>query len=71
MIQQARDRGQDVTADMYPYLAGATRRFQPAALGGRWRPGQAAERLRDPAVRQRIKTEMSATVGAHLGESLS
>jgi N-acyl-D-amino-acid deacylase len=24
MIQQARDRGQDVTADMYPYLAGAT-----------------------------------------------
>jgi N-acyl-D-amino-acid deacylase len=62
MIQQARDRGQDVTADMYPYLAGAT------ALASSLPPWVAdggmdklLERLRDPAVRQRIKTEMSAT----------
>jgi N-acyl-D-amino-acid deacylase len=62
MIQQARDRGQDVTADMYPYLAGAT------ALASSLPPWVAdggmdklLQRLRDPAVRQRIKTEMSAT----------
>ena len=62
MIQQARDRGQDVTADMYPYLAGAT------ALASSLPPWVAdggmdklLERLRDPTVRQRIKTEMSAT----------
>jgi N-acyl-D-amino-acid deacylase len=62
MIQQARDRGQDVTADMYPYLAGAT------ALASSLPPWVAdggmdklLERLRDSAVRQRIKTEMSAT----------
>jgi dihydroorotase/N-acyl-D-amino-acid deacylase len=62
MIQEARDRGQDVTADMYPYVAGAT------ALASSLPPWVAdggmdklLERLRDPAVRQRIKTEMSAT----------
>ena len=62
MIQQARDHGQDVTADMYPYLAGAT------ALASSLPPWVAdggmdklLQRLRDPAVRQRIKTEMSAT----------
>jgi N-acyl-D-amino-acid deacylase len=62
MIQQARDNGQDVTADMYPYLAGGT------ALASSLPPWVAdggmdklLERLRDPAVRQRIKTEMSAT----------
>src|SRR6478672_4308421 len=62
MIQEARDRGQDVTADMYPYLAGAT------ALASSLPPWVAdgglnklLERLRDPAVRQRIKTEMSST----------
>lgn len=62
MIQEARDRGQDVTADMYPYLAGAT------ALASSLPPWVAdgglnklLERLRDPEVRQRIKTEMSST----------
>lgn len=62
MIQEARDRGQDVTADMYPYLAGAT------ALASSLPPWVAdgglnklLERLHDPAVRQRIKTEMSST----------
>jgi len=62
MIQQARDRGQDVTADMYPYLAGMT------ALASSLPPWVAdgglnklLERLHDPAVRERIKTEMSST----------
>ncbi|HXO39277.1 MAG TPA: D-aminoacylase [Candidatus Acidoferrum sp.] len=62
MIQEARDHGQDVTADMYPYLAGGT------ALASSLPPWVAdggmdklLERLHDPAVRQRIKTEMSAT----------
>jgi N-acyl-D-aspartate/D-glutamate deacylase len=62
MIQQARDRGQDVTADMYPYLAGATALASSlppwVADGGM---GKLLERLRDPAVRQRIRTEMSST----------
>jgi N-acyl-D-aspartate/D-glutamate deacylase len=62
MIQDARNNGQDVTADMYPYLAGAT------ALASSLPPWVAdggmdklLERLRDPAVRQRIKTEMTST----------
>ena len=62
MIQQARDSGQDVTADMYPYLAGATALASSlppwVADGG---VNKLLERLRDPAVRQRIKNEMSAT----------
>ena len=62
MIQQARDSGQDVTADMYPYLAGATALASSlppwVADGGM---SKLLERLRDPATRQRIKTEMSAT----------
>ncbi len=62
MIQEARDRGQDVTADMYPYLAGMTALVSSlppwVADGGL---NKLLERLHDPAVRQRIKTEMSAT----------
>jgi dihydroorotase/N-acyl-D-amino-acid deacylase len=62
MIQEARDHGQDVTADMYPYLAGMTALASSlppwAADGG---VNKLLQRLRDPAVRQRIKTEMSAT----------
>lgn len=61
MIQEARSNGQDVTADMYPYVAGAT------ALASSLPPWVAdggmdklLARLRDPAVRERIKTEMNA-----------
>ena len=61
MIQEARDSGQDVTADMYPYLAGATALASSlppwVADGG---TSKLLERLHDPAIRQRIKTEMSA-----------
>jgi N-acyl-D-amino-acid deacylase len=60
MIQVARDSGQDVSADMYPYVAGGT------ALASSLPPWVAdggvpklLERLRDPAVRSRIKEELA------------
>lgn len=60
-IEAARKSGVDVAADMYPYLAGATALascLPPwVANGG---TARLLERLRDPAVRQRIKTEMAA-----------
>jgi N-acyl-D-amino-acid deacylase len=60
IIQTARDSGQDVTADMYPYVAGATALASAlppwVADGG---PKKLLERLRDPAVRSRIKQEMA------------
>jgi N-acyl-D-amino-acid deacylase len=61
MIQKARDAGQDVSGDMYPYLAGAT------ALASALPPWVAdgglnklLERLKDPAIRARIKSEMGS-----------
>ena len=60
MIQAARDAGQDVSADMYPYIAGGT------ALASSLPPWVAdggidklLDRLRDPAVRVKIKQEMA------------
>ena len=60
-IQAARDSGLDIAANMYPYLAGAT------ALASCLPPWMAdggtdklLARLRDPAVRKRIKAEMAA-----------
>jgi N-acyl-D-amino-acid deacylase len=58
-IQAARDSGLNVAADMYPYRYGAT--SLAAALppwvanGGN---AKLLERLRDPAIRQRIRAEM-------------
>lgn len=61
MIQKARDAGQDVTADMYPYLAGATALASAlppwAADGGLYK---LLERLKDPTIRARIKSEMGS-----------
>jgi N-acyl-D-amino-acid deacylase len=61
MIQAARDSGQDVSADMYPYIAGGTALASSlppwVADGGM---DKVLERLRDPATRARIKTEMAA-----------
>ncbi len=61
MIQAARDAGQDVRADMYPYVAGGT------ALASSLPPWVAdggmqklLERLKDPAIRAKIKREMEA-----------
>ncbi len=60
-IQAARDSGVDIAADMYPYIAGAT------ALASALPPWVAdggmeklLERLRDSAVRQRIRGEMGS-----------
>ncbi len=60
MIQAARDAGQDVSADMYPYIAGGT------ALASSLPPWVAdggteklLERLKDPAIRAKIKQEIA------------
>jgi N-acyl-D-amino-acid deacylase len=59
-LQAARDAGQDVTADMYPYLAGGTAMVSALppwmADGGM---DKLLERLRDPAIRARIKHELA------------
>src|SRR2546427_2692515 len=59
-IQAARDSGQDVTANMYPYIAGGT------ALASSLPPWVAdggldklLERLKDQAIRKKIKLEMA------------
>lgn len=61
LIQAARDSGQDVSADMYPYIAGGTALASSlppwVADGGM---DQLLERLKDPATRAKIKTEMGA-----------
>ena len=60
-IQAARDAGQDVTANMYPYIAGGT------ALASSLPPWVAEggmekllQRLHDPAIRAKLKAEMAA-----------
>jgi dihydroorotase/N-acyl-D-amino-acid deacylase len=62
MIQEARDAGQDVTADMYPYVAGATALASSmppwAADGGL---NKLLRRLQDPAIRSRIKSELAVS----------
>jgi N-acyl-D-amino-acid deacylase len=61
MIQAARDSGQDVSANMYPYIAGGT------ALASSLPPWVAdgglaklLERIKDPAIRTRIKQELAS-----------
>lgn len=59
-IKQARDRGLDITADIYPYIAGSTSLgacLPPWALEGG--AEKLFARLRDPQTRQRLKTEIS------------
>jgi dihydroorotase/N-acyl-D-amino-acid deacylase len=59
-IKQARDRGLDVTADIYPYIAGSTALtacLPPWALEGGTEKTLA--RLRDAPTRQRLKQEIS------------
>jgi dihydroorotase/N-acyl-D-amino-acid deacylase len=63
-LQTARDSGQDVSADMYPYVAGGTAlaaSLPPwVADGGRTK---LLERLHDPATRSRIKEELKTEHG--------
>ncbi len=56
-INQARRSGQDVTADVYPYTASGT---GLSAMLPNWvfEGGQVYERLRDPALRRRIRAEL-------------
>jgi len=59
MIDSARASGQDVAADQYPYTAGQNNLsscIPPWAHAG----GKLLDRLRDPAMRARIKAEMTA-----------
>ena len=59
-IKQARDRGLDITADIYPYIAGSTALsacLTPWALEGG--TDKMLARLRDSQTRQRLKTEIS------------
>lgn len=59
-IKQARDRGLDITADIYPYIAGSTALtacLPPWALEGGTEKTLA--RLRDTPTRQRLKQEIS------------
>ena len=59
-IKQARDRGLDISADIYPYIAGSTALsacLPPWALEGG--TDKMLERLRDSQTRQRLKTEIS------------
>jgi N-acyl-D-amino-acid deacylase len=61
MIEAARNRGEDVSADMYPYLAGATALASAlppwVAEGG---TEKMLARLHDPAVRARIQREITS-----------
>lgn len=59
-IKQARDRGLDVTADIYPYIAGSTALsacLPPWAQEGG--TDKMLARLREPQTRQRLKKEIS------------
>ncbi|HSL55776.1 MAG TPA: D-aminoacylase [Pyrinomonadaceae bacterium] len=59
-IKQARDRGLDITADIYPYIAGSTAlsaSLPPWAQEGGVEKMLA--RLREPQMRQRLKKEIS------------
>ena len=60
-IKQARDRGLDITADIYPYIAGST---SLSACLPPWAQEGGVEkmmaRLRDPQTRARLKKEISA-----------
>jgi dihydroorotase/N-acyl-D-amino-acid deacylase len=61
-IEDARKSGVEIAADMYPYLAGATALASAlppwVADGG---TAKLLERLHDPTVRQRIRTEMAVS----------
>jgi len=62
MIAEARAEGQDVTADMYPYVAGGTGLTSvvpPWVAAG----GKLFDNLQDPAIRARIREEVRNPAG--------
>jgi N-acyl-D-amino-acid deacylase len=59
-IERAQREGQDVTADMYTYIAGGTgltATMPPALQDGGF--GKLRERLQNPAIRKQLKKEMN------------
>jgi N-acyl-D-amino-acid deacylase len=59
-IERAQREGQNVTADMYTYIAGGTgltATMPPTLQDGGF--GKLRERLQDPAVRKKVKSEMN------------
>jgi N-acyl-D-amino-acid deacylase len=60
-INAARDRGVDVAADMYPYVASGTG-VEVTIPNWIWKDGEAKgfERLADPALRDQLKREIAA-----------
>lgn len=59
-VERARAEGQDITADMYTYLAGATgmtASFPPSLQDGGF--GKLWKRLQDPAIRAQMKKAMN------------
>ena len=61
-IEQAREDGIDVTADQYPYPAGAT--SLGASIPPKYHDGgtdKFVARLKDPAIRQQIKADLTRT----------
>lgn len=68
LIQQARDRGVDIAADVYPYTAGGTG-LSVTAPNWIFADGvdEGMKRLADPAVRARLKREVRE--GSHPGWS--
>ena len=64
-IDSARKAGVPITADMYTYIAGATglnAAMPPWVQEGGYKPW--VERLKDPAIRERVKREMDSTAGS-------
>jgi N-acyl-D-amino-acid deacylase len=62
-IDSARAAGQDVTVDQYPYTAGSNN-LSSCIPPWAHADGKLLERLRDPALRARIKAEMTAQSAA-------
>lgn len=64
-VEQARARGLDISANMYNYTAGATgldAAMPPWVQAGGYQAW--AERLRDPAIRARLRTEIATPTDA-------
>jgi N-acyl-D-amino-acid deacylase len=70
LVEEARARGQDVTWDTYPYEWASTRlliMLPPWVQAGG--PGPLLERLADPAIRERLRTEVGARGQAYAGRT--
>jgi len=70
LVEEARAEGLDVTWDTYPYEWASTRlliMFPPWVQEGG--PGPLKERLADPAIRVRLREEVTARAGSYAGSN--